>query len=161
MRLLVVASWVYPESLRSFLDASLSFMEISCDSLNISWSFFDVCWSSLDISLCYLATSWTFMAICWIFRISDEALCMCSGVSCIYHGGSWVSHIKVQSNLTLKLLRLLSSNAQRSKEIMKITLTLSCWYSSESSRRVLSYEYPFAMVSVISQLFVIISCWAN
>ena len=32
-------------------------------------------------------------------------------------------------------------------------LTLSCWYSLESSRRVLLYEYPFARVSVIFSFF--------
>ena len=37
-----------------------------------------------------------------------------------------------------------------------IVLTLSCWFSLESSHWVLSDEYPFAMVSVISQLFVIL-----
>ena len=30
---------------------------------------------------------------------------------------------------------------------------LSCWYSLESSHGVLSDEYPYARVSVISQLF--------
>ena len=44
---------------------------------------------------------------------------------------------------------------------MKIILTLSCWYSLESSCWALSDEYPFAMVSVISQLLVVISCWPS
>ena len=51
--------------------------------------------------------------------------------------------------LTLRMLRLLSSNAPKSKNGMKVILTLSCWCSFESSRRVLSDEYPFARVSVI------------
>ena len=39
---------------------------------------------------------------------------------------------------------------------MKNIQTLSCWYSLESSRGALSDEYPFAGVSVISQVFCII-----
>ena len=39
--------------------------------------------------------------------------------------------------LTLRMLRLLSSNAPKSKNGMKVILTLSC------------HEYPFARVSVI------------
>ena len=39
---------------------------------------------------------------------------------------------------------------------LKTIETLSCWYSLESSQWVLSDEYPFAMVSVIFQLFCII-----
>ena len=46
--------------------------------------------------------------------------------------------------LTVVLRRLLS---------LKIILTLSCWYSFESFRWVLSGEYPFARVSVIFQVF--------
>ena len=37
----------------------------------------------------------------------------------------------------------------RTQRFLKTIKTLSCWYSFESSRRVLSYEYPFARVSVI------------
>ena len=59
-------------------------------------------------------------------------------------------------NLTLLMLRLLSSNAQKSKKKMKIILTLSSWYSLESSCWALSDEYPFAMVSIICKLFVIV-----
>ena len=40
-------------------------------------------------------------------------------------------------------------------------MILSCWYSLESSCRVLSDEYPFARVSVIFQRFCIILCWTN
>ena len=36
------------------------------------------------------------------------------------------------------------------QNILKTIRTLSCWYSLESSRWVLSDEYPFARVSVIS-----------
>ena len=36
---------------------------------------------------------------------------------------------------------------------MKTILTLSCWYSLDSSRCVLSDEYPYARVSVIFQGF--------
>ena len=35
------------------------------------------------------------------------------------------------------------------QRILKIILTLSCWYSLDSSRRVLLDEYPFARNSVI------------
>ena len=51
-----------------------------------------------------------------------------------------------------------STGTQKS---LKTIQTLSCWYSLESSRRVLSYEYPFAMVSVISSGFCIILYWPN
>ena len=37
----------------------------------------------------------------------------------------------------------------RTQIFLKTIETLSCWYSLESSRRVLSYEYPFAQVSII------------
>ena len=41
----------------------------------------------------------------------------------------------------------------RMQRFMKTIETLSCWYSLESSRRVLSDEYPFAMGSVIFKNF--------
>ena len=41
----------------------------------------------------------------------------------------------------------------RKQRFLKIILTLSCWYSLDSSLRVLSDEYPFARVSVIFQFF--------
>ena len=44
----------------------------------------------------------------------------------------------------------------RTQRFLKIIETLSCWYSLESSHRVLSYEYPFAWVSVIFSFFSII-----
>ena len=55
-------------------------------------------------------------------------------------------------SLTLLLLRLLSSNAKKAKNVkmwknVNIILTLSCWHSLEISRWVVSDEYPFAMVS--------------
>ena len=37
----------------------------------------------------------------------------------------------------------------RTQRFLKIIQTLSCWYSLESSRGVLSDEYPVARVSVI------------
>ena len=46
-----------------------------------------------------------------------------------------------------------SSMTQKS---LKTILTLSCWYSLNSSRWVLSDEYPFARVSIIFQNFCII-----
>ena len=49
----------------------------------------------------------------------------------------------------------------KKQKIMKIILTLSYWYSLESSYWVQSNEYTFATVSVISQLFIIILCWIN
>ena len=41
----------------------------------------------------------------------------------------------------------------KKQKIMKIVLNQSCWYSLDSSRIVLSDEYPFARVSVISKGF--------
>ena len=49
----------------------------------------------------------------------------------------------------------------RTQIFSKTIGALSCWYSFESSRRVLSYEYPFAGVSVIFQVFCIILYWPN
>ena len=43
-----------------------------------------------------------------------------------------------------------STRVQRS---LKTILTLSCWYSLDSSHRVLSDEYPYAWVLVIFQGF--------
>ena len=58
------------------------------------------------------------------------------------------------STLTLAMVRLLSSYAQERKD---------CWYtfcySLDSLLGVLSDEYPYAMVSVISQDFCIILYW--
>ena len=65
--------------------------------------------------------------------------------------------IKEIHSLTLLLLRLLSSNAQKKQNIMKIILTLSCWYSLGSSHWALLDEYPCARVSVIFQLFLFAS----
>ena len=44
---------------------------------------------------------------------------------------------------------------------LKTIETLSCLYSFNSSRRVLSDEYPFGRVSVIFQGFCIILYWPN
>ena len=41
----------------------------------------------------------------------------------------------------------------RMERFLKTIQTLSCWYSLDRSRRVLSDEYPFARVSVIFYLF--------
>ena len=43
----------------------------------------------------------------------------------------------------------------RTQKSLKIIETLSCWYSLDSSRGVLSDEYPFSRVSVIFQVFCI------
>ena len=51
------------------------------------------------------------------------------------------------------MLRLLSPKAQGCKDFSKTILTLSCWYSLDSSRWVLSNDYPCARVSVIFQVF--------
>ena len=48
---------------------------------------------------------------------------------------------------------------KRTQRFLKTIQTLSCWYSLEISRRVLSDEYPFARVSVIFQDFRIILYW--
>ena len=37
----------------------------------------------------------------------------------------------------------------RTQSLLKIILTLSFWYSLDSSHRILSDEYPFARVSVL------------
>ena len=61
-----------------------------------------------------------------------------------------------------------SSNAEttfvqstRTQSFLKNIESLSCWYSLDSSRWVLSGEYPFARVSVIIQVFCIILYWPN
>ena len=56
-----------------------------------------------------------------------------------------ISHISEFSTLTLPMLRLLSFKAQGRKDFGN-HLTLPCWYSLESSRWVLSDEYPCARV---------------
>ena len=45
------------------------------------------------------------------------------------------------------------AQSTRTQTFLKIIKTLSCWYSLDSSRWVLSDEYPFARVSVIFQIF--------
>ena len=49
----------------------------------------------------------------------------------------------------------------RTQRYMKNILTLSCWYSLDSSSLVLSDEYPCARISVIFQVFSIILYWLN
>ena len=49
----------------------------------------------------------------------------------------------------------------RTQIFLKTIQTLSCWYSLERSRGVLSDEYPFAKVSVIFRGFRIILYWPN
>ena len=61
-------------------------------------------------------------------------------------------HIWLPYILTLPMLRLLSSKAQGCS-LLKTIQTLSCWYSLDSSRWVLSDECPCARVSVIFQCF--------
>ena len=46
-----------------------------------------------------------------------------------------------------------SAQSTMTQRFLKTSETLSCMYSLDSSRRVLSDEYPFARVSVISQVF--------
>ena len=71
-----------------------------------------------------------------------------------YHGSLWVvDHLITHWKSTLPMLRLLSSKVQECKDILKNISTLSCWYSLDSSHRVLSDEYPYARVSVIFQVF--------
>ena len=55
-----------------------------------------------------------------------------------------------QGFLTLPMLRLPSSRMQI---FLKNIQTLSCWYSLDSSRWVLSNEYPFVRVSIIIRFF--------
>ena len=45
------------------------------------------------------------------------------------------------------------STRTRTQRFLKTIYTLSCWYSLESFRRVLSDENPFARVSVIFRFF--------
>ena len=47
----------------------------------------------------------------------------------------------------------------RMQRLLKTILTLSCWYSLDSSHWVLSYEYPFARVSIIFKVFCINLYW--
>ena len=42
---------------------------------------------------------------------------------------------------------------RKMRKLLKTIQTLSCWYSLESSRRVLSDEYPFVRVSVLFSVF--------
>ena len=63
--------------------------------------------------------------------------------------------------LTLSMLRVLSFMGEKCEKLLKTIQTLLCWYSLESSRRELSDEYPFARVSVIFQVFCIISYLAK
>ena len=49
----------------------------------------------------------------------------------------------------------------RMQDSWKTIETLSSWYSFESSRQVLSDEYPFARVSVIFRVFCIFLYWPN
>ena len=67
-----------------------------------------------------------------------------------YHSihGWW--KLPSSSGLTLPMLRLLSSKAQG---ILKNILTLSCWYSLDSSRQLLSDEYLCARVCHFSGFF--------
>ena len=63
-------------------------------------------------------------------------------------------------DLTHPMLRLLLSKAQECNNFWKLlVVTLSCWYSLDSSRWVLSDKYPYARVSVIFQVFCLISNW--
>ena len=61
--------------------------------------------------------------------------------------------------LTFPTLSLLSSKEQGCKDFLKTVLTLSCWYSLDSSRCVLSDEYLCAKVSVNFKVFCIILYW--
>ena len=70
--------------------------------------------------------------------------------------------LRLINMLSLKRFFLNPSNAEttflqstRMQDSWKNIETLSSWYSFESSRRVLSDEYPFARVSVISCFFCI------
>ena len=54
---------------------------------------------------------------------------------------------------TLPMPRLLSSKAHGLKYFLKTIVTLSCWYSFESSCGALPDEYLFARVSVIFHVF--------
>ena len=56
-------------------------------------------------------------------------------------------------DLILSMKRLLSSKGTITQNSLKSCLTLPCWYSLDDSCCVLSDEYPFAIVSVIFQLF--------
>ena len=64
----------------------------------------------------------------------------------------WIELVKFKNDCSI----LNPSNAEatfvqstRTQRFLKISQTLSCWYSLESSRRVLSDEYPFSRVWVI------------
>ena len=50
--------------------------------------------------------------------------------------------------LTLPMLRLLSFKSQERKDPLKTISTLPCWYSWDSSHRVLSDDYPHSRVLV-------------
>ena len=49
----------------------------------------------------------------------------------------------------------------RTQRFLKIILTLSCWYSFDSTCWVLSDDYPHSRVLVIFQVFCISLYWLN
>ena len=82
------------------------------------------------------------------------------GIIQLLHGGRSLFvhclHITLLSDAEVTFLQ-----CTKKEKIVKIILTLSCWYSLESSCRALSYEYPFARVSNIFHDFPIIWYWPN
>ena len=109
-------------------------------------------WSSLILPLSLVFLYW------YDFILHKE---YCSWLFCHTHGWEMIKIINKISdpNLTLPMLRLISSKAQKCKRFWK--RSKPCWYSLDSSRWALSDEYPFARGWIIFQVFCIISNWQN
>ena len=77
-------------------------------------------------------------------------------------------HHFVLAKLTTSSIRVNPSNDEatfvqstRTQCVLKTISTQSCWSPLDSSRVVLSDEYPYARISVIFQVFCIILYWPN
>ena len=104
----------------------------------------------------FLSLQYSLDSSCWV--LSDEL--PCARVSVISQS---LLHHLVIAKLATSNIRVYPSNAEatfvqstRTQSVLKTIETLSCWYSLDSSRWVLSDEYPFPRVSIIFQFFCII-----
>ena len=109
---------------------------------------------------------WTVMrSLCNSPRIrpADAIVSMCGTCKYMENLGNSIeiSYSLQWLSLTLPMLTLISSIHARTQRFSQSILTLSCWYTLESSRKILSDKYPFARVSVICNIFRIILYWPN
>ena len=91
----------------------------------------------------------------WKFWLVRFGMNSCINDPCLICSNSWGFGLIICSNAVVS-----PSNDEdtftkstRTQSFSKIIQTLSCWYSLDSSRWVLSDEYPYARVSVIFQVF--------